>query len=416
MKSNLCIKNRTKLAEFLVDNSIAIIHSGYLVNRSADADYPFVCNRNSFYLTGINQDNVLLVLSKIKNKTDVHLFIEENDSVMAKWVGSKLTAEEASFLSGIELEKIKYVKEFDNFIFSLLQAHRKSLGQIETVYLDLDQKKNPLFNSFGLEYARHLRHLFPAITIKNLYQLVVSLRMVKEPEEVEYMKESIAITKDAIYQAMRSSSSANNEAIVRANFNLVLNCHDRQESFSGIVASGKNATILHYTNNNSPIEKVSLVLMDVGTATNHYASDITRTFPVSGKFTKRQKEVYEAVLEVNKKCINFLRDGLTWAEYNQFANNLIKEACLKLGLKHEYQNYYYHSIGHSLGLDVHDPALADQGIKAGMVITVEPGLYIEEEQIGVRIEDDVFITSDGCINLSQDIIKEVADIEKLMSK
>lgn len=416
MISKLYVKNRTKLLDLLVDNSMAIVHSGYLVNKTADADYPFGVNRNFFYLTGIDQDNVILVLTKMKNKTDSYLFIEENDPVMAKWVGSKLTKEEASWFSGIALENIKYVNEFDNFVFSLLQVHRKTLGHIDTVYFDLDQKKNPLFNSFGLEHARSLHHRFPAIVIKNLYSLVLSLRMIKEPEEVEWIKESIAITKEAIYNAMNNASLATNEAIVRAHFNFVLNSHAREESFDGIVASGKNGTILHYTKNNEPIEKGSLILMDVGTATNHYASDITRTFPASGKFSKRQKEVYEAVLEVNKKCIKFLRDGITWVEYNEYANNLIKEACQKLGLKRDYQNYYYHSIGHSLGLDVHDPALAEVGIKAGMVVTVEPGIYIEEEQIGVRIEDDVLITSDGCINLSQDIIKEVADIEKLMTK
>lgn len=416
MRNNLHKRNRNKLLELIEDNSIAIIHSGYHVSRSADADFPFECNRNSFYLTGIKEDNVILVLSKINNKTSERLFIDENDPVMVKWVGAKATVEEASELSGVNKEDISYYKDFENYVFSLLQSNRRSLGQVEKIYLDLDQKPNPLFNSFGLEYARHMQHRFPALIIKNIYNLVLSLRMIKEEEEINYIKESIETTKEAIYHAMRSAKTAQNEAVVDANFKFILNCHGKKESFDGIVGSGKNATILHYTDNNSPIEKDSLILMDVGTATNLYASDITRTFPANGKFTKRQREVYEAVLEVNKKCIEFLRAGLTWAEYNEYANGLIKAACEKLGLAKDFRNYYYHSIGHSLGLDVHDPDLANLGIKAGMVVTVEPGIYIEDEHIGVRIEDDILITNDGCINLSQEIIKEVEDIEKLMSE
>ena len=416
MRNNLHKRNRNKLLELIEDNSIAIIHSGYHVSRSADADFPFECNRNSFYLTGIKEDNVILVLSKINNNTSERLFIDENDPVMVKWVGAKATVEEASELSGVNKEDISYHKDFENYVFSLLQSNRRSLGQVEKIYLDLDQKPNPLFNSFGLEYARHMQHRFPALIIKNIYNLVLSLRMIKEEEEINYIKESIETTKEAIYHAMRSAKTAQNEAVVDANFKFILNCHGKKESFDGIVGSGKNATILHYTDNNSPIEKDSLILMDVGTATNLYASDITRTFPANGKFTKRQQEVYEAVLEVNKKCIEFLRAGLTWAEYNEYANGLIKAACEKLGLAKDFRNYYYHSIGHSLGLDVHDPDLANLGIKAGMVVTVEPGIYIEDEHIGVRIEDDILITNDGCINLSQEIIKEVEDIEKLMSE
>jgi Xaa-Pro aminopeptidase len=168
-----------------------------------------------------------------------------------------------------------------------------------------------------------------------------------------------------------------------------------------------------------PIEKDSLLLMDVGCFTNNYSSDITRTIPVSGKFTTRQKEVYEVVLDCNKKCIEYAKAGMSWLELNNYAKKLLADGCKKLGLIKEDQElskYYFHSIGHSLGLDVHDPNIASKGLLEGMVITIEPGLYIPEENIGIRIEDNIVITCDKAINLSKDIIKEVEDIEKYMNK
>jgi Xaa-Pro aminopeptidase len=412
-------QNRQKLFSLMEDNSVAIIHSGYTVSRSADSEYPFVVNRNSFYLTGINQDDVTLVMAKINNTNYEHLFIAKNDQVLVKWVGYKLFPEEASALSGIDERSISFLEGFDAYVFSLLQANRKSLGQVNAVYLDLDQKNKQHFNSFGLEYARGIQHRFPGLSIRNVYPLILRLRMIKEDPEVNLIKESIETTKEAIYSAMHHVKKAKNEAEVSAQFNYVLNCHDKRPSFEGICGSGKNGTTLHYEKNNTDIEKDSLLLMDVGTATGNYASDITRTYPVSGKFSPRQRAVYEEVLKCNKECIKFLKNGLSWQDYNNFANNLLAESCIRLGLitdKKDLNRYYYHSIGHSLGLDVHDPDLASLGLMTGMVVTVEPGIYIEEEHIGIRIEDDVLITDGGCINLSQEIIKEADDIEKLMAK
>ena len=188
-------------------------------------------------------------------------------------------------------------------------------------------------------------------------------------------------------------------------------------SFKTIAATGINATVLHYTTNDTILKEDELILFDLGCRTDLYISDISRTFPVNGKFTERQKEVYEKVLDVNKKCIKFLKAGVTWKEYNDYARYLLAEACIELGLiedKKDVVKYYMHSIGHSIGLDTHDPSLNYLPITEGMTLTVEPGLYIEEEKIGIRIEDDVLITKDGCINLSENIIKEVNDIEKFM--
>ena len=199
----------------------------------------------------------------------------------------------------------------------------------------------------------------------------------------------------------------------------IKNNGQRTNSFKTIAAGGKNATILHYSSNNCELNDGDLVLFDLGCKTNFYCSDITRTFPVNGVFTERQKEVYNEVLNVNKKCIEFLKPGVTRKEFNNYADSLIIKACYNLGLikeDKEYRNYYWHSIGHSLGLDTHDPCDYNKPLQEGYVITVEPGIYIEEENIGIRIEDDVLITKNGAENLSESIIKEVDDIEKFMKK
>ena len=213
---------------------------------------------------------------------------------------------------------------------------------------------------------------------------------------------------------MKNHSKVKNEMQAEAYYDFINRSEGKNASFTSIVAAGKNATILHYVDNNSNIAKEDLLLMDVGCYTKHYSSDITRTFPINGKFTKRQKEVYEVVLECNKKCIEFAKAGITWSEINDYAKRILADGCKKLGLikeDHELSKYYYHSIGHSLGLDVHDPSLRNLGLVEGMVITIEPGLYIEEEKIGIRIEDNIQIGLEKSENLSKNIIKEVEEIE-----
>ena len=241
--------------------------------------------------------------------------------------------------------------------------------------------------------------------------------MIKDQEEIELICQSIHTTKRAIYNVMNHTKEHDMETMAEAYHNFILTKENKQISFESIIASGKNATILHYVDNNSKIEKDSLLLMDVGCYTNHYSSDISRTFPTSGIFTARQKEIYEIVLDCNKKCIEFAKAGMSWKELNDFAKAILARGCKKLGLikdDTELSRYYFHSIGHSLGLDVHDPSIDNIGLLEGMVITIEPGLYIEEEGIGIRIEDNIVITKEKAILLSKDIIKEVEDIEKMM--
>ncbi|MFA7367954.1 MAG: M24 family metallopeptidase, partial [Bacilli bacterium] len=249
------------------------------------------------------------------------------------------------------------------------------------------------------------------------YHIIVSLRMIKEDDEIRVIKKSIETTKNALKKVMENLEPDLFENQIEAIFDMAIKWENKTHAFDTICASGKNATILHYVDNNQRMINGDLVLFDLGARTEFYVSDISRTYPINGKFNRRQKEVYEVVLEVNKKCIEYLRPGLSWIDYNKYANSLLTEGLKKLGKikeDNELVKYYWHSIGHSIGLDTHDPVIATDVIKENMVVTVEPGLYLEDEDIGIRIEDNVLVTKDGPVNLSKDIIKEVKDIEEFM--
>lgn len=418
MKNQL-IKRRKRIFNILDDNSILVLHSGFAPFKSADASYEFNVNHNFYYLAGIDQEDVTLVIGKANGKYYEHLFIEENDDYKTKWVGAKLTKEEASELSGYDIKNISYNTAFNGYMTNHLQVLRYAEQVAKNLYLDLENHELPYYNTFGLTYAKNIKDNYPAIIIKDIYSEIIALRMVKDEKEIELIKESIGTTNNAILEVMKNHQKINNEMQAEAYYDFINRSEGKSASFTSIVAAGKNATTLHYVDNNSNIEKDDLLLMDVGCYTKHYSSDITRTFPLNGKFTKRQKEVYEVVLECNKKCIEFAKAGITWKEINEYAQKILAEGCKKLGLikeDNELVKYYYHSIGHSLGLDVHDPSLRNLGLLEGMVITIEPGLYIAEENIGIRIEDNIQIGLEKSINLSKNIIKEVEEIEDFFEK
>ncbi len=411
------IENRKKIFEVIENNSVVILHSGYDQHKSADAVRKYEVNKNFYYLTGINQKDVKLVMIKIDDQELSWLFIDEIDEVMAKWVGRTLTKEEATEISNVDA--VYYNSQFENMVSSLYQPTRHFAFAVENVYLDLEVAKIPLYNTFALDYAKNIKKVYPSLVVKNIYHKIVRARMQKSEGEIEEIKKSIETTKNAIYNVMKHHNELKNESLATAYHDFVLINEGKPNSFENIIASGKNATILHYDSNNSDIEDNSLLLMDVGCYTNWYSSDISRTFPVSGKFTEQQKQIYAIVLETNKKCIEFAKAGVTWLEINNYAKSLLAKGLKGIGIikeDSELIKYYFHSIGHSLGLDVHDPSIYSEGLVEGMVITIEPGLYIEELGIGIRIEDNIVITKDQAIVLSKDIIKEIEDIEKLMER
>lgn len=413
------IQRRKRIFNSIKEDSLVVLHSGYAPFKSADSSYDFHVNRNFFYLTGLNQENVILVIGNAKGTYYEYVFIQEPSEYYENWYGHLLTKEEVFEISGVDTKNVKYIDNFENIMTNHLQVLRYADQVANTLYLDLEKHGNPLYNTFALDYAKHIQKDYPAIMIKDIYPSILELRMIKDDAEINLIKESIKTTNHAILEVMKHHQELCNESHAEAYYDFINTKEGKDISFTSIIASGKNATTLHYCANNSDIQPDSLLLMDVGCFTNHYSSDITRTFPVSGKFTERQKAVYEIVLDCNKKCIDYAKDGMSWKELNDYARKLLAEGCKKIGLiekDEEIIKYYYHSIGHSLGLDVHDPDLRNLGLKQGMVITIEPGLYIKEWGIGIRIEDNIQITCDKAIVLSKEIIKEVDEIEDFLEK
>ena len=417
MEKSFFIKNRENYFNKILDSSLSLFFSGEVFQKSADQDFDFEVEKNFYYLSGINQAGVILALVKDNNKTRSVLFIEKNDPVLIKWVGKKLEKVEALEISGVD--EVYYLEDFDTFIYSQFNSSRKSTGSLNNLYLNLERRNEKNYTNLSTKYARKFKKEYHEVNVLNSYLKVVELRMIKTEEELELIKAAINTTKGGLDLIMKNLRPGIYENQLEAYFDFHLkSSSNRDTAFETIAASGKNATILHYVNNNALINDNELMLFDLGSRHDFYVSDISRTYPTNGKFSKRQKEVYEEVLNVNKLCIEFLKPGVTWVEYNDYAKKLLAEACKRLGLIKEDKDlikYYYHSIGHSIGLDTHDPANHALPISEGMVLTVEPGIYIEEEGIGVRIEDNVLITKDGRINLSKDIIKEVEDIEKFMA-
>ena len=418
MNNQFYINNRKKFIDTIKDNSVTILFSGSTFQKTADQEYPFSVNRNFYYLTGINQPNVIFVLVKGINGIKEYLLIEENDPVLVKWVGFKLTKEEAKEISGIE--NILYLNSFDSLVFSLFNSSRKNYEELYYLYLDLERRNDPDYSTKALRYSKVISEKYPEVKIENAYKNIVRLRMNKSSEEIEKIQESIDVTKGALENVLKNIKPGLYEYQVETYYDSYIKFHGQKvTSFDTICATGKNATILHYVDNNTKIEDNDLVLFDLGCCTDFYISDISRTYPANGKFTERQKQIYNIVLNCNKKCIEFLKPGVTWDEFNKYANSLLIEGLKSIGLIQEDKElikYYWHSIGHSTGLDTHDPDIRNVKFEEGMVVTVEPGLYLEDENIGIRIEDNVLITNDSCINLSKEIIKEVDEIEDFMKK
>ncbi|MCR4945052.1 MAG: aminopeptidase P family protein [Clostridium sp.] len=415
MNNTVYKNNREKLMKTIEDNSIVILFAGNAPKKSADEAYQFTPNRNFYYFTGIEEEEHIAVFTKINGEVKEYIYLKEIDEEMERWVGKSLRTNEASEISGIE--NAAYKDGFELFLNRLFSGVDEM-----NVYLDMERDSfNSLNNIVGV-FAKDLVRKYPFLRIKNVYPRIVPLRKVKTKEEIEEMQKAIKITIEGVNSLMKNAKAGMKEYELEAYFDFVCKKDGAKDfAFKTIAAAGKNAATLHYVDNNSEMKDGDLILFDLGAQWNYYNADITRTFPVNGKFTKRQKEVYEAVLRVNEECIKMLKPGVKFLEWNKQARDMIAEECIKLGLidkKEDVTKYYWHSIGHGLGLDTHDIDRPDRNtvFEEGMVWTVEPGIYIEEESIGIRIEDDVLITKDGSEVLTKDMIKSVEDIEEFMSE
>lgn len=405
--------NRQKLINKIEDNSIIVLFAGNAPKKSGDENYPFTPNRNFYYFTGINEEGPILLISKIKGIISERLFIKEIDEEKERWVGKSIRSNEAEEISAIKA--IDYLGSFKDYL-------NRVFSESEEMNLYLDMERDSFQELQGREesFSEEVKKRYPFVRVKNIFPKIIPLRMVKSKEEIAEIKKAIAVTIKGVESLMKNAKAGMKEYQLEAYYEFICRTNGIKDyAFKTIAASGRNATILHYVDNNSEIKDGDLILFDLGAQHNYYNADITRTFPVNGVFSERQKEVYNAVLRVNERVIKTIKPGLEYKELNKMATEWIAEECIKLGLiknKEEVSKYYWHSIGHSLGLDTHDISNKDRNtiFKEGMVWTVEPGIYIEEESIGIRIEDDVLITSDGVEVLTKDMIKSVDDIERFM--
>ena len=415
MKADFFKNNRKRLFEKIKDNSIVILFAGNAPKKTADEAYPFTPNRNFYYSTGISEENHILVMSKVGGSEKSTLFIKDIDPDLERWIGKSIRKDEATEISGIE--DVKFKSQFDSEIHRLL-----CLKEEVNLYLDLERDNISSTSSIANEFAKNIISKYPQVMIKNIFSIFGELRLVKSEEEVDNIKKAISITIEGIEALMKNSKAGIKEYQLESYFDFVCKNNGVKDfAFKTIAAAGKNAATLHYVVNDSELKDGDLIQFDLGAQYNFYNADISRAFPVNGKFTERQKAVYNAVLKVNEEIINDIKPGKTFRDINKKATDLIAEECIKLGLikeKSEVSKYYFHSIGHSLGLDTHDLETPHRDItfKEGVVYTVEPGIYIEEENMGIRIEDDILVTKDGVVNLTSGMIKTVEEIETFMAK
>ena len=413
MESTFFNKTRNRLCDKLEENSITLMFAGEAPYKSGDETYTFTPNRNFYYLTGLDREKMILMLVKKNGKVEETLFIEKNDAIMARWVGEKMPKVKAKEISGIG--SIKFLEEFEEIFGGIMDR-----AKIDDLFLDLERQQFHVSMTTSQRFAKVAMERYPYLRIKNIYHEIANLRLIKSVEEIELIREAIDITDSGIKALMNNSKVGMKEYQLEAFFDFTLKSKGVTDyAFHTIAACGGNATVLHYDQNNSELEDGKLVLFDLGAQYKYYNADISRTFPVNGKFTERQKQVYNVVLRAQEAVTKVARPGILFSVLNETAKEVLAKGCIELGLikeSSELPKYYFHGVSHYLGLDTHDVGSRDIELKAGMVLTNEPGLYIEEENMGIRIEDNLLITDDGCENLSKQIIKTVKEIEEFMAK
>jgi Xaa-Pro aminopeptidase len=409
--SNNFNNNRSKAEQWLGEGELMVLCAGNSIKSSADETYDYRVNQNFYYFTGLNREAFILVMYKIKSDFKTMLFIEKPNEDVEKWYGRKLSKEAAKDISGIE--EIKYLEDFKPWLVKNITE-----GKINKVFLDLEKHHYDEPDSETHRFSKEITEKFPFINIGTFHPFMCEQRMVKEPYEIELTKQAIELTRlglNAILKVLRPSLY---EYQLDATFKHSIAFNGAQGvAFPTIAASGENAVILHYIENDQMLNDGDLVLLDLGAKYKGYCGDITRTYPVNGRFTKRQKQLYQIVLEAQQATIAVMKPGTPFEKLNEVCKATLMKGLKEVGLitkDEELSKYYYHGVSHHLGLNVHDISHREMPLQPGMILTVEPGLYIAEENIGIRIEDDIHITKEGAEILSKAIPKEIDEIEAIM--
>lgn len=421
----LFIENRKRFTGRMRGNTIAILTSNHVKHTNADDVMGFAQNGDLFYLTGIDQEETILVLypdAFFENFREI-LFIRKANEKMKIWDGDKLTKEEATEISGIE--RVEWLRNFEEVLQLIaFDADGFYLGHnehIKRVTKDQETRQDQMISWCKQKYPLHEYYRAAKITRE--------LRPVKSPIEISLIQKAIGISAKGFHNVIKTLKPGMKEYELEAELVHALTSNGgMRHAFKPIVASGKNACVLHYNVNNAICEDGDMVLLDFGVCYANYNSDTTRCLPVNGKFSARQKEVYNAVLHCLKEGSKLLKPGVKRADYKKKMSGLVEEQLIKLGLLDAdevadqdprnplYMKYFMHGTAHHIGLDVHDVGLFKQPIQEGMVFTCEPGIYIPEEGIGCRLENDYLITKNGNFNLCSSLPIEIEEIESLMAE
>ena len=405
---------RQEVFEKMEKNSVLILFSGVETHVSADEYAPFEANRNFFYLTGLRRDRMILVMDKAFKEPKTTLFIEEADPTVVRWTGKKVSVEEAKEITGIE--NVLFIDSFEGMMSRIMTRE-----DVEYLYFDCYREQYDDMPDYNTLKAKEFASKYLGVTIKNLHPIVAEMRMQKDADEVALIKEAVRVTDEGLKNVLKNLKPEQKEYQAQANFEYFVHyLGGERPSFATIAGSGINGTMLHYETNRDTCKDGDLLLLDLGTKWEGYCSDITRTYPVNGKYSERQRQVYDIVLKANRAVAEAAKPGMTTMELNDICKKVLAEGCIELGLikeEKEIGKYYMHGVSHHLGIDVHDVTVASNAkLRPGAVITNEPGLYIDEWEIGIRIEDDLLITEDGCEVLSEGIMRDPDEIEAFMAE
>ncbi len=417
------ISNRERFMAQMKPNTLAIFHSNDLVADNSDSHYKFTQNSNMYYLSGLDQEEIILVLfsDPPTEKWKEVLFIKETNEHIQIWEGWKYSKKEASDASGID--QVFFYDQFEEIMLRMI-------SHVDGIYLDINEHERNVLptRTAAHRIAEWVTGRFPAHQLLRANPILAALRALKADEEIKQMKEAIAITDKAFRRVLGYVKPGVYEFEIEAEVtHEFIRNRASGHAYEPIIASGKNACVLHYTDNDNICNAGDLILMDFGAEYGNYSSDLTRTIPVDGRFTQRQKDIYRAVHSVMRYATTLLVPGTLLEDYQKQVGEYMQEQLLLLGLisqrdidKQEnnspaYKKYFMHGTSHFLGLDTHDVGNRYKPLQAGMVFTCEPGIYIPDEGIGVRLENDILVTENGPVDLMEHIPLEIEEIEELMS-
>ena len=406
------VSRRSAVLDQMEKGSIMVLYSGEGIPQSMDDCCPFEANHHFFYLTGLRRENMALVLSRSASQDKTILFIEEAIPTMERWTGKRVTKDEAKEISGVD--DVRYIDSIASALGRMMARE-----QVTSAYFDCYRNAMTDVDSYNMAKAKAFAAAYPTVTLKSAHPMLAGMRMIKDEDEISCIREAIAVTDTGLKRILSTLKPGQMEYQAQAEFEYAIRYHGAEgTAFSTIAGSGINGCMLHYETNHCVMEDGKLLLLDLGAKVKGYCADITRTYPVNGKYSARQKEIYDIVLAANQKVTEQARPGLTLKQLNEICKQVLAEGLMAIGKidsADEIGTYYMHGVSHHLGLDTHDAIAHDEvPLAPGMVITNEPGLYIDEEEIGIRIEDDLLITADGCEVLSCGVPRTTEEIEALM--